>query len=760
MKKLIVLLLLICAVPAYGLSRDPVSRHWEYAFFGGAGTTSMVLPDLEIPNRVYAVSDVAGSFVTTDKGEQWLFNTKGATTIINSAIAQSEYNPDILYILGNKLIKSVDRGKTWFPLADFVTTKFNTHKSIAIGRRNPDILYVGLQNGKIMKSVDGGDNFTEYATPFGTNLSPYFIYIDPTDSYLIVGGEAATGLKRYDLSDDSVSTITLTGTNATYNWDYDKYKVGAVEHFCVTAGWKVACTVDNGDNWTYTAAASSDPLYFMSRMASKYLASTDVRFITHLRRISSRGGTTFMEVSDDSGATWTDTTHNATYDVINNPSREWFDFGDLGSIYSIAFDPLNEDVVYASTDWCIWRSDDGGQTWTEKVKGAQGTVIGEVVASPNGILFACGMDPGCYKSTDNGDHWTAAIPNTGNAAPQGFSKAGWYWRVVTLGTEAEWDAGTGVVIMTSNVWADFISRIVRSTDSGATWTIITSGLPTTLLNGKSAGNANNAAWGFGLARALACHPNGSVCYLGIDGYSATENGGIFYSTDKGLTWHRTTQPPQWKVYNGISVDPTDPTGYTVSFTEWFQTSPALPHTYKSTDRGVTWTEVYTTSGVFDLNYNSAGNVFTTGLSGRRPRIDYSTNGDSGTWAKMHDMNETEQIADGLYIDPRDENRIFVGINDGTNTGPTVDDGGSGGEASGTTIIGNSIYVTNNAQAFDQATWTDLTGDFPTPCGVMAITVNYYNGSYWLFAATDGAGVFRLKLDDTTPTVLNGMDIGQ
>jgi photosystem II stability/assembly factor-like uncharacterized protein len=419
-------------------------------------------------------------------------------------------------------------------------------------------------------------------------------------------------------------------------------------------------------------------------------------------------------------------------------------------------------VVYSSTDWRIWRSDDGGYNWVEKVKGAQATVIGEIVASPNGILFACGMDPGCYRSTDNGDTWDAVLPNTSNGGPQGFAVAGWYWRAAIVGngtaaqTKADWEAGNGVIILTSSYWADFIPRTARSVDNGLTWTVITSGLPTTRLNASSSGNANNAAWGQGLPRALACHPNGSVCYLGVDGYSATENGGIFYSTDKGLTWNRTTQPPQWRIYNGITVDPTDPTGNTVMFTEWFQTSPAQPHTYKSTDRGATWTEVSTNIGDFDMIYNSAGNVFRVGLNGF-PRIDYSENGDS--WSKMHDMNDTHQIADGIYFDPDDPNRLFVGINDGTNTGPTSELGLGGGESSGTTVIGSSIYVTNNAQAFNQADWTDITGDLPAPCGVMAITKNTYNGSEWLFVATDGAGVFRLKLDDTTPTTVSQITFG-
>ena len=762
MKKLAILfLVLLMNVPIANavVNRDPVSRHWENAFFGGAGTFPMVLPDIEIPNKVYLASDVAGNMQTVDAGDNWTYMNYGTTSIINASIAQSEYNPDIMYSLGLKLLKSTNRGKSWTAIADYKGTRSTVYKTIAIGRTNPNIVFVGLDNGKIMKTVNGGASFTEYATPFGANIRITFIYIDPTDSYIIVGGQDANGMKRYHLTDDSSSTITLTGTNATYNWDYDKYKVGAVEHLCVTAGLKIACTTDNGDNWTYTAAAYGSSSYICSRLAVKYLASTAVKYLTHVRQISTQYGTTYQELSDDSGATWTDVANNVTMNATDNPTDTWGSFGNIGNVQSMAFDPHSETKAWITTDWRVFRSDDGGTNWTEKVKGAQNQVVTDVTVSPNGILFACGMDIGCHKSTDNGDHWTAVIPKTSNGDPQGFAIAGFWWRIITLGTEAEWNAGTGVVIATSSYWADFIPRTARSTDNGVTWTIITSGLPTTLLNSSSGStDPNRACWGNGYPRALACHPNGSVCYLGIDGYSATENGGIFYSTDKGLTWHRTTQPPSWRIYNAITVDPTDATGNTVMFSEWFQSSPTLPHTYKSTDRGATWTTVATNIGDFDMSYNASGNAYKVGLN-NNPRIDFSGNGD--TWAMMHNMNETAQVADGLYVDPNDPKRVFVGVNDGTNTGPTVSTGTGGGTSSATTIIGSSIYVTNNAQANAAATWTDLTGDFPSPSGVQAITVDTHVGRKgYLFAATDGAGIFRLNLDDTSPTTTTGITFGQ
>lgn len=41
-------------------------------------------------------------------------------------------------------------------------------------------------------------------------------------------------------------------------------------------------------------------------------------------------------------------------------------------------------------------------------------------------------------------------------------------------------------------------------------------------------------------------------------------------------------------------------------------------------------------------------------------------------------------------------------------------------------------------------------------GVQALTINTYNGEDWLFIATDGSGVFRLRLKDTAQTTISNV----
>lgn len=722
----------------------PSIRHWENAWWGGGGTFPLITPDLETPNKVYAVSDVAGFFTSSDKGDNWTYSNSGTTTIIDTTFQQSEYNPDIMWILGRRLVKSINRGQTWTNVASFVGIR--GQRTIAIDRNNPNIVYVAISDGTIRKTTDGGTNWTTFATPFSVGELPTFLYINPTSTYLIVGS-FTSGMMRYNLSTGSSSAITLSGTNALYNWDYTTYRIGSTEHFCTGGGLHISCTVDNGDNWTNTADATADTSFFVARVATRTLANTQIRMIAYGRRTSTPYGTNLIMVSNDSGATWTDSFANITIDLVNNPSNTWNNYGSVGNVVSVSADPFNEDVFYITTDWRIWRSDDGGQNWLEKIKGAQNTVISDVTVSPNGKIFACGMDVGCYSSTNNGDTWIAAIPHVSNGDPQGVAIAGPYWRVITTGTLSQWNAGTGHVIVTASPWSMGVNVVWRSTDNGVTWTLVTSGLPTTVLNGS--GTINTAAWGTGYARALAKSPTDeNILYLCMDGFSATENGGVFRSSDNGVTWARTTQPTGWKCYNGLSVDPTDVTGNTLSFTEWFYTFPNIPHTYKSINGGTSWTTTGTSNGTYELAYNSVGNAVRAGL-GSFPSVDYSTNGDS--WSLMHNLNNTSNVADGLVFDPSDNNRLFVGVNDGTSVGPGT---GSG-------LTGGSVYMTADALSFSAATWIDLTADFPSPAGVQALAINPTAGDDgYLFAAVDGAGVFRMNLADTAPTTISNLTIGE
>jgi photosystem II stability/assembly factor-like uncharacterized protein len=196
----------------------------------------------------------------------------------------------------------------------------------------------------------------------------------------------------------------------------------------------------------------------------------------------------------------------------NNPSVVWVGTGESNSQRSVGYG----DGVY--------RSDDGGKSW-KNMGLKRSEHIGRIVIDPRdskvvyvaaeGPLWGAGGDRGLYKTTDGGNTWKAVLTiseNTGVADiaidpsnpdilyASAYQRRRHVYTLIDGGPEG---------------------AIYKSTDAGATWNKLKSGLPTEDL-GR-----------IGLAASPA-DPN--VVYATIE--AADGKGGIFRSTDKGATWER------------------------------------------------------------------------------------------------------------------------------------------------------------------------------------------------------------------------------
>ena len=239
-----------------------------------------------------------------------------------------------------------------------------------------------------------------------------------------------------------------------------------------------------------------------------------------------------------SGGVWKTVNDGTTWTPV-------FDGEGSYSIGWIALDPNNSSVVWVGTGESnsqrsvsygdgVYRSDDGGKSW-KNLGLKKSEHIGRIVIDPRdskvvyvaaeGPLWSAGGDRGLYKTSDGGNTWKAVLTiseNTGVAdvaidpSNPDILYASAYQRrrhVFTL-----IDGGPE-------------GAIYKSTDAGATWNKLKSGLPTEDL-GR-----------IGLAVSPA-DPN--VVYATIE--AANGKGGIFRSTDKGATWERRNEFDQIAMY--------------------------------------------------------------------------------------------------------------------------------------------------------------------------------------------------------------------
>jgi photosystem II stability/assembly factor-like uncharacterized protein len=170
-----------------------------------------------------------------------------------------------------------------------------------------------------------------------------------------------------------------------------------------------------------------------------------------------------------------------------------------GQVTSIAVNPNNINVIYIGTAWGgIWRTQDGGTTWTPLFDHAPSLGIGEPAA--------IAIDP-----IDT----SIIYAGTSNREGSQFSNAAT-------------QPGAG---------------LFKSTDSGASWIALGSGFP--------AGNTGNATQfvSQSINVVIVDPTNNQTVYL-------ASNVGLFRSTDGGLNWNKATAP------NGgastMVLDPTSP----------------------------------------------------------------------------------------------------------------------------------------------------------------------------------------------------------
>jgi len=251
----------------------------------------------------------------------------------------------------------------------------------------------------------------------------------------------------------------------------------------------------------------------------------------------------------------------------SNGGQSWTPLTDdapTQAIGSLAIDPTNSNIIYAGTGegnfsadsffgMGILKSTDGGQTWQNlAVDDFVGRAVNKVVIDPSntnviyaGIASAFagisgGVNPtlainGVYKSTNGGQSFTPSLRIT-TAAASGS----------TVFDVAMDPNNPAVLYATING-----QGIFKTTDSGANWTRLTGGLPST---------------GFGRPDIGIAASNPSILYASFSDSRSDDLLNIFRSTDGGNSWSSVTKPfanafgniCQCSYDNFIEVDPTNP----------------------------------------------------------------------------------------------------------------------------------------------------------------------------------------------------------
>ncbi len=253
-------------------------------------------------------------------------------------------------------------------------------------------------------------------------------------------------------------------------------------------------------------------------------------------------------------------------------------------IGDVTFHPKNSEVVWAGTMSGPVVSRDGGVTWESKRKGLPEIAGGFYSAPIQKIL----IDPA------NTDRLLAFAGSYRGWESPGSPKFGYVWESLDGGES--WHDFSAVRPYRSITWVDAdrdwkrLYAVVQnrgvstSDDRGKTWKDANTGLP----------EGSNI-------RMVAVHPTDANTAWAAAGNSPAKEGksllpgGIYQTTDGGLTWNRTgtglparsgTNPNFTTRFQAIAVSPADPLQLATSDTSWDHNA-----VYHSGDGGATWTQV-------------------------------------------------------------------------------------------------------------------------------------------------------------------------
>ena len=348
---------------------------------------------LSQPNVFYAGFDNGGVWRSTDYGSNWvpLFDQQSTGSI--GAIAVAPSNPDVIYVgsgagiirpdlaVGDGMYKSIDGGATWTHLG---LRNSQMIAQIDVDQSNPDRLFVAVlghpygPNGErgVFRSLDGGRSFErvlyrdEYTSANDVRIDPqnpnilYATLWQQQQSF--IEGQAFSGTGGIFKSIDGGTTWrqlsdglpVLNQANLTISYSNSKVLYATVANVATPTSPSVVAfykSIDGGEHWTLAVNALGTP--------SQAGRMTDNRPMARI------GG---------------------------------------GDLPTVTVDPWNENVVYSAST-VMWRTEDGGYSWTA-VRGAPGgDDYQKIWLNPNplfgDVIFAV-SDQGAVVSPNRGVSWS------------------------------------------------------------------------------------------------------------------------------------------------------------------------------------------------------------------------------------------------------------------------------------------------------------------------------------------------------------------
>jgi photosystem II stability/assembly factor-like uncharacterized protein len=475
--------------------------------------------DLEVDpqTRTVYAGTAGGVFASTNGGTSWVRRNRGLGAY-GGLLAHSATPAPALYTVGREgvIYRSLDGGLSWIPGG---RPGFDQVYSLVADPSDASVLYAGTSFNGIYKSSNGGATWDQVLD--GSCQLILSMAIDPRDPstvYVACGTSAVPFFK----TTDGGATWTPQGTrppieSSELTLVLDPDRPGVVyltAKVFLNEGYSLTTFKSSDDGATWTRFGPDDGFILPSPPGLLFLGK---------------------HRSTDGGNTWQELPLPAAPTVLD-------------------FAPGDPATLYAGIPaFGVYKSTDAGVTWKVVNRGLAATTIQGLEISPESTLYALVDGLGLQKGVRGGRRWQRA--DAGLAIPAFLTP--FLDHPLVIDPQEP-----------SNLYFGSSEGLARSTDGGASWTVVNECLVSRFLTI----DPRNPDWLYALR---SFHSSCGAPYNNCE---------VLRSSDAGATWACIAPSQLYLTVEELVVDPVEPSRI-------YAVRPLKDNIWVSHNRGNTWSRL-------------------------------------------------------------------------------------------------------------------------------------------------------------------------
>jgi photosystem II stability/assembly factor-like uncharacterized protein len=538
---------------------------------GGLGYDIRMRPDN--PDIMFVTDAKTGVYKSTDGGKTWVPKNNGITTRVGPAsdeipvfcLTIDPSNYDTLWAgtqYARGFFKSTDNGESWTKMVSGVLERGMTTRGFAVDPHNSDVVYAAgeisswewagkqingrafdLTKGVVYKTLDGGKSWKKVWQ--GDNVARY-VWIDPRDTNVLY---VSTGIFDREAANSDVLAGVHGGVGVIKSTDGGKTWTqinNGIKNLYVGSLFMHPTDPDTllagtGNAWGSPGAGvylTTDGGQSWQQTLTVDLMIESVEFSTANPQIAFAGGFNGVYRSEDGGRTWTS---------LGQSQVGWGSPGIMaGHPFDFQVDPRNPDRIFSNQySGGNFLSLDGGTTWEPASKGYTGAAVRDIAADPTqpGAVIVAARS-GIFASYNGGEDWMGL-----SFRPFFFPD----WHVVAVDPSNPQHIISGLTCWRS---------LVASSNSGASWhkvreisDSVNKAFTDVVFAPSNPKTVYAASAGF-----ISCGQfTSDVPSSGFNTSVKMPGSGVFVSHDGGEAWEQSPDPQMQDLAIGrLAVDPENP----------------------------------------------------------------------------------------------------------------------------------------------------------------------------------------------------------